>query len=65
MLRADAKNIQGWLDFSEGDTGFQLLVFLQFLNKGSTATVWNVFLSALCRLLNFPFIYLMSFLFVF
>jgi hypothetical protein len=30
------KNIQDWLPLGEGNNGFQLLVFLQFLNKGST-----------------------------
>jgi hypothetical protein len=30
------ENIQHWLELDEGDPGFQLLVFLQFLNKGST-----------------------------
>jgi hypothetical protein len=29
--------IQNWLELDEGDPGFQLLVFLWFLNKGSTA----------------------------
>jgi hypothetical protein len=30
------ENIQNWLELDEGDPGFQLLVFLQFLNKGCT-----------------------------
>jgi hypothetical protein len=30
------ENIQDWLELDEEDLGFQLLVFVLFLNKGST-----------------------------
>jgi hypothetical protein len=30
------EDIKDWLQLDEGDPGFQVLAFLQFLNKGST-----------------------------
>jgi hypothetical protein len=51
------ENIQDWLD---GEPGFQLLVFLYFLNKGPTV-IFFLFSSALPILLNFPFISLLIF----
>jgi hypothetical protein len=30
------ENIQDWLELDEGVLGFQILVLLEFLNKGST-----------------------------
>jgi hypothetical protein len=57
------KNIEDWLQMDEGYPGFQILVLLQFLNKGSTATLFNLFSSALPILFNFPFICFLSFFF--
>jgi hypothetical protein len=39
------ENIQDWLELDEGDPGFQLLVFLYFLNGGSTVTFLLIFIS--------------------
>jgi hypothetical protein len=36
------ENMQDWLAL-DGDPGFQLLVFLYFLNKGSTAIFFYLF----------------------
>jgi hypothetical protein len=47
------ENIQDWLQQDEEDCGFQLLVFLQFLNKGSIAIFYYLFSAALPALLNF------------
>jgi hypothetical protein len=58
VLRA-AGNIQDWLQLDEGDPGFQLLVFLQFLSKGCTVIFYYLFSSAKLILLIF-FIYLFS-----
>jgi hypothetical protein len=55
------ENIQDWLQLDEGDPGFQPLVFLYFLNKGST--LFFVYYSlALPVLINFPFICFLTFL---
>jgi hypothetical protein len=37
------ENIQDWLELDEGDPGFQLLLFLYFLNGGSTVTFFAYF----------------------
>jgi hypothetical protein len=50
------ENIQDWLELDEGDPGFQLLDFLQLLNKGSTVIFLYLFSSALLISLHFPFI---------
>jgi hypothetical protein len=35
--------MQGWLELNAGGPGFQLLVFLLFLNKGSTVIFFFYF----------------------
>jgi hypothetical protein len=50
------ENIQDWLELHEGHPGFQLLVFLYFLNKCSIVIFFYFFSSALLASLNFPFI---------
>jgi hypothetical protein len=63
-LKPHKKNIHDWLELSGGEPGFQLLVFLQFLNRGSTVTIFSyLFSSVLLILLNFPFICFPSFFF--
>jgi hypothetical protein len=57
------ENIQDWLELDEGDPGFQLLVFLYFLNKCSIAIFFHLFSSALLVSL-FPFIFFLSFYFL-
>jgi hypothetical protein len=37
------QNIQDWLQLDAGDPEFQLLAFLQFSNKGSTAIYFYLF----------------------
>jgi hypothetical protein len=54
------ENFQDWLQLDKADPGFQLLVFLRFLNKGSTVIILYLFSSALSILLNFPFICFLS-----
>jgi hypothetical protein len=49
MLRAvgetgiTQENIQDWLQLDKGDPGFQLLVFLYFLNGSSTLIIFAYF----------------------
>jgi hypothetical protein len=57
------ENIQDWLQLDEGDPGFQLLVFLYFLNKGSRVIFLFLFIST-TYIIKFS-IYLLSFFFVF
>jgi hypothetical protein len=51
------ENIQDWLQLAEADPGFQLLVFLKFLNKGCTVIFYYVFSSVQLILLIVSFIY--------
>jgi hypothetical protein len=37
-------NIVDWLQLDGGDPGFQLLVFLYFLNKGSTVILLSTYI---------------------
>jgi hypothetical protein len=49
-------NIQDWLELDEGAPGFQLLT-----EEEIAAVILFLFSSALCALLNFPFICFQSF----
>jgi hypothetical protein len=37
------ENTHDWLQLDDGDNGCQLLVFLQFLNKGSRVKLFYLF----------------------
>jgi hypothetical protein len=58
------ENSQDWLELDEGDPGFQLPVFLYFLNMSSIIIFCYLFSSSLSTLLNFQFIFFLS-IFVF
>jgi hypothetical protein len=41
------ENIEDWLELNEVDPGYQLLVSLQFLNKGSAVIFLFIFISTI------------------
>jgi hypothetical protein len=57
------ENIQNLRELDETNPGFQLFVFLWFLNIGSTV-IFYLFSSALTISLNFQFIRFSKFLFL-
>jgi hypothetical protein len=48
QTEATQENIQDWLELDLGEPGFQLLVFVWFLNNGSTMTFVFIYFHRHC-----------------